>query len=460
MYNFIKQERVEPNKVNVLTRVKNFNEIYNLFDKSHANEQAERCVQCGDPYCHNGCPLGNMIPHWLKTLAENNFDLAFRLSNSTSPFPEIMGRVCPQDRLCEGACTLNDGYGAITIGSIETFISEEGFHQGKELPFPALNKGKKVAIVGSGPAGLSCATFLMRQGISVTMYERAPRAGGLLTYGIPNFKLEKSVIARRVEKLIEGGMVFVPQTTIGVDVNFHDLTTQFDAVFLGIGATRSNQAHIVGENGHNVFSAMDFLTAMQSKLFGEMHDEKYNVKGKKVVVIGGGDTAMDCLRTSIREGATSVQCLYRRDAKNMPGSKKEFKNADEEGAEFLFNVAPVSIKTDSNNNVSGIRLIKTALSEKDSNGRQKVIDVAGSEFDIEADVVIMALGFSPEAPSFLQENGINLTPWGGIIVDADYQTTCKGVFAGGDCYRGADLVVRAALDGRQAAMAISKTLLG
>ncbi|MEF3191806.1 MAG: glutamate synthase subunit beta [Campylobacterales bacterium] len=458
MQGYVFNERLEPAKRPVMERIKNFNEIYELYDQEEAQVQSERCIQCGDPYCHNKCPLHNFIPQWLKSTAARDLSLSFALSNESSPFPEIMGRVCPQDRLCEGACTLNDGHGAITIGSIETFISEEGFKAGLKPTFHAVKNGKKVAVIGSGPAGLSAATFLLRNGLSVTMFERANRAGGLLTYGIPSFKLDKSVVARRVEWLIEAGMELKCGVTVGQDISFDELVASYDALFLGIGATKSNSSGLLHEDAENVFMAIDFLTAIQKKLFGEASDAKYDVKGKNVVVIGGGDTAMDCLRTSIREGARSVRCLYRRDAANMPGSRKEYKNAIEEGAEFIFNVAPKALVVDENGHVVMVKMVKTELGEPDEKGRRRIVEVAGSEFDVEADVVIMALGFSPETPSFLAQSGIVFNSWGGIVVDARGMTSRPGVFAGGDAVRGADLVVNAAYDGREVAANIAAYL--
>ncbi len=459
MQNFINLERIEPEKRDSSDRVDDFREIYELFSKEEASSQASRCVQCGDPFCHSKCPLHNYIPYWLKSISGMKNELAFKLSNESNPYPEITGRICPQDRLCEGDCTLNDGHGAITIGSIETFISEHGFKKGLKPDFPGITTNKNVAIIGAGPAGLSCATYLLRAGIKVNMYERQNRAGGLMTYGIPGFKLDKEVVARRVKWLQEAGMSLHVNSEIGKEITFDDLVNEHDAIFLGIGAETSNRAKLVNENAKSVFMAMDFLRDIQRKLFHESYDKKYDVEGRNVVVIGGGDTAMDCLRTSLRQGAKSVKCLYRRDKYNMPGSKKEFKNSKEEGALFKYNATPKEVIVNSNNEVIAIEMQKTILSTKDASGRACVEIVKGSEFRVEADVIIFALGFSASTPTFLAENGIEVNKWGAIEVNKNYETSKSGVYAGGDCKRGSDLVVTAASEGKDAADAIVKSLL-
>lgn len=460
MREFLTIERIDPTKRGVVQRLKDFSEIYEPVDTHEASSQSDRCIQCGDPFCLNKCPLHNYIPQWLKAVAEKDLKFAFNLSNEPSPFPEVMGRVCPHDRLCEGDCTLNDGHGAITIGSIETFINEEGFKQGLKPYFPGITTDKKVAIIGSGPAGLSAATYLLRSGISVTMYERSDRAGGLLTYGIPNFKLDKKIVDRRVGLLEEAGLKLVLNCEVGKDIEFDEIADKHDALFLGLGATKSKTANIAGDHASNVYVAMEYLTAIQRKNFGFTYDKKFDFKDLEVVVIGGGDTAMDCVRTAKREGAKNVTCLYRRDAHNMPGSQREYKNAIEEGVEFSFYASPKEVILNDNGKAVSVHMAKTILGARDSSGRQKMEEIKGADFNVNADVVIMALGFDPVVPAFLAENGIAVNSWGGIVIDEQFQTTTHGVYAGGDCYRGADLVVTAAYDGREAARAMVKSLLG
>jgi glutamate synthase (NADPH) small chain len=458
MLNFTKFERVNPEKRDVLQRLKDFKEVYQVFTKQRAVEQSDRCMQCGDPYCHTGCPLGNFIPAWLKQTATKNPDLAFALSNETSPFPEILGRICPQDVLCEGACSLNTGHGAISIGAIETFISEDAFEKGMKPKFTEHKNDKKIAVIGSGPAGISAATFLLRKGFNVEMFERADRAGGLLMYGIPGFKLDKTTVDRRINWLLEAGMKLHVNCEIGKDKEISELEKEFDGIFLGIGSTKSNQVRIEGENAPNVHFAIDFLTGLQRRSLGSKNVDFIDVKDKKVVVIGGGDTAMDCVRTSVREGAETVKCLYRRDEANMPGSKKEVVNAKEEGVEFVFNVSPKSIKVE-NNIAVAVELLETSMSEPDSSGRQKVVINEGSEYLEEADIIILALGFSPEVPSFLKDLNVETNSWGGIEINSKFQTSNKKVYAGGDCQRGAHLAVTAAADGRDAARIMIKELI-
>lgn len=460
MREFLTTERIEAKKRLVVERTKDFGEIYEVFDRDDAATQSDRCIQCGDPFCLNKCPLHNYIPQWLKAVSEKDLEFAFKLSNEPSPFPEVMGRVCPHDRLCEGDCTLNDGHGAITIGSVETHITEEGFKQGFKPDFPGITTDKKVAIIGSGPAGLSAATYLLRSGIAVTMYERSDRAGGLLTYGIPNFKLDKKIVERRVKLLKEAGLELVLGCEVGKDISFEEIASKHDAMFIGVGATKAKSASLAGEQAPNVYDAMDYLTAIQRKNFKSDYDTKFDFKDKDVVVVGGGDTAMDCLRTAKREGARSVTCLYRRDSHNMPGSQKEYKNAMEEGVDFTFFASPKEVILNDEGKAVAVEMIKTTLGAKDDSGRQKMEEVKGSEFRVNADVIIMSLGFDPEVPSFLAENGIETNKWGGIIINEDtHETTTAGVYAGGDCYRGADLVVTAAYDGREAARSITKSLL-
>ena len=460
MREYLTTERIDPEKRLVVERLKDFSEIYEVFDKDNASSQSERCIQCGDPFCLNKCPLHNYIPQWLKSVGEKDSEFAFKLSNEPSPFPEVMGRICPHDRLCEGDCTLNDGHGAITIGSVETHITEAGFKAGLKPSFPGITTNKKVAVIGSGPAGLSVATYLLRSGIAVTMYEKADRAGGLLTYGIPGFKLDKKVVDRRIRLLQDAGLELVLNCEVGKDKTFEEIADTHDAMFIGVGATKPKFASLSGEKAPNVHVAMDYLTNIQKKNFKDSYDKTFDFKDLNVVVVGGGDTAMDCVRTAKREGAKSVTCLYRRDELNMPGSKKEFKNAMEESVDFTFLASPKEIILDENGHAIAIEYVKTKLGAKDESGRQRMEEVKDSQTRINADVVIMSLGFDPVVPPFLAENGIETNSWGGIIINEEtYETSTSGIYAGGDCFRGADLVVNAALDGREAARSIVDSLL-
>ncbi len=461
MQGFVETSREEPLKEDVNKRLLNFEEIYQFFNNRVVARQAERCVQCGDPFCTVvGCPLHNYIPQWLEAIAEKDLEKAFLLCNETSPFPEILGRVCPHNRLCEGACTLDDGYGAITIGAIEASITDLAFRAGYKLPFPGLTTGKKVAVVGSGPAGMSCAHFLLRAGIEVEMFERSDMPGGLLAYGIPGFKLDKSTVSHRFEILQQAGMTLHLNTGIGVDLPLKQLTTEFDAVFLGLGATNGKRAGISNEDHHQVFLAMEFLTNIQRRLAGKSWMERFAVLGKRVVVVGGGDTAMDCVRTAIREGAESVTCLYRRDAANMPGSTKEFHNATEEGITFMFNEAPKQVVLDDKGGLVGIDVIRTCLGDRDESGRQRIEEISDSEHCVPADVIIMALGFDQEPHPFLKQEGIEQEEWGNIKVNNQGRTSHAKIFAGGDCHLGADLAVTAAAEGRKSAFGIMTQLLG
>ncbi len=351
-------------------------------------------------------------------------ELAFALSNETSPFPEILGRICPQDVLCEGACSLNTGHGAVSIGAVETHLNERAFENGMKPKFAEISGDKKVAIIGSGPSGISAATFLLRKGIAVEMFEREDRAGGLLMYGIPGFKLDKTTVDRRINWLLEAGMKLHLNCEIGKDKSVSELDEEFDAIYLGIGAKQGRWARIDGEDASNAYLAMDFLTGIQKRNLGNQNTDFIDVNEKRVVVIGGGDTAMDCVRSSVREGAKSVKCLYRRDEANMPGSKKEVVNSKEEGVEFVFNVSPNRIIKEGENAV-GIELLKTGLSDPDESGRQRVEIIEGSEFIEDADIIIFALGFSPEAPEFLKELNVELNSWGGGVETINYQTSNK-----------------------------------
>lgn len=456
MYNYTKIERIDQKKINAKERLENYNEIYEAYTDETARGQSSRCIQCGIPYCaSSGCPLNNNIPHWLKFNAEGNDEMAFKISNETSPFPEILGKICPHNRLCEGACTLNDGHGAVTIGSIEVHINEKGFEKGLKPTFPKELSDKKVAIIGSGPAGISCANFLLRAGIKPVIFEKSDEPGGLLLYGIPEFKLEKKDVFRRIKLLLDAGMELKLNTEVGKDVSFDQLRQTYDAVFMSFGATEGRVLNHEGYNSDHVYMAVPFLTNIQKKRLGKDFDPKYNIRGKSVLVIGGGDTAMDCVRTSIRGGATSVKCVYRRAEQHMPGSDKEVKAAKEEGIEFIFTTAPKHFIADESGEIKGMKFVKTKVVQADNSNRGKVIEVEGSEFIMQADVIILALGFNHQQISFLKEVGIKTNDYGGIDVDEHYQTNLKGVYAGGDMVRGADLAVNAALDGREAAMKIA-----
>lgn len=462
MQSFVTTGRVEPCKADVAERLGNFEEIYRFFNRKEVAAQALRCVQCGDPFCAAiGCPLGNYIPQWLEAIAEKDLEKAFRLSNESSPFPEILGRVCPQGRLCEGACTLDDGYGAISIGAIEASITDLGFKAGFQIEFPELRPGLSVAVIGSGPAGFSCAHFLLRAGITVEMYERAERPGGLLTWGIPGFKLDKEIVDNRFRILRKAGLHLHLGKELGRDLPLEQLLERHDAVFLGLGAACGKKAGLEGEGHPQVFMAMDYLTQMQRRRFGQSWEDRFSVLGKRVVVIGGGDTAMDCLRTAVREGADRVVCLYRRDQANMPGSRKEFHNAVEEGVEFFFNESPKQLVFDGGDALVGVEAVKTRMGEPGGDGRRRAENIEGSEHCVPADLVILALGFDAEENPFIRQAGLAMDEWGRILVDPRTGRTSHGkLYAGGDCHRGADLVVTAAADGRRAAFAIMEQLLG
>ena len=462
MQSFTETHREEPHKAEIADRLRNFDEVYRFFDNLQVQRQAERCVQCGDPFCAvNGCPLQNYIPQWLEAIAARDLERAFRLSNESSPFPEVLGRVCPKSLLCEGACTLDDGHGAITIGAVEASITDLAFAAGMELEFPGVTSDKRVAVVGSGPAGISCAHFLLRAGIGVDMFERADLPGGLLTYGIPGFKLDKKIVNFRFELLKKAGLTLHLNRTLGRDLQLQTLLKDYDAVFLGLGATRGKCPGIENQDHPHVHMAMNFLTHQQRRIFGLDWDLRYDVRGKRVVVVGGGDTAMDCVRTAIRDASTSVTCLYRRDQFNMPGSRKEFHNAVEEGVEFCFNESPTRVLVDEQGELIGINMIKTELGAPGKDGRQRVSVIEGTEQCVAADVIIMALGFDMETVPGLREAGVETGDWGQILIDPQNgQTGNDKVFAGGDCQRGADLVVTAAADGRRAALAMMARLLG
>jgi glutamate synthase (NADPH/NADH) small chain len=391
-------------------------------------------------------------------VAEDNLKLAFDISNETSPFPEILGRICPHEKLCEGSCTLYDGHGAITIGAAEIFISEKGLEAGFELNFQPLRENVSVAIIGAGPAGLSCAHFLLRAGIKPVIYERSDKAGGLLTYGIPGFKLEKDIVEKRIDVLKRHGLEIKLNTEVGKDISFETLQKNHQAIFLSTGATEGKVLEHQAYNQANIFMAVPFLTNVQKKLAGKKYDKSYSVENKKVVVIGGGDTAMDCMRTAIREGAKTVKCYYRRDETSMPGSRKEVKAAKEEGVEFVFNKQPKRFCSNERDLVYGIEFNTTKLIEGTSK-TTILTEIENSNEIVEADIFIMALGFDNEKIKFLEDHKIGTNSSGIIKTLNENETSLEGVFAGGDAVRGADLAVRAAYDGREAANKITEYVL-
>jgi glutamate synthase (NADPH) small chain len=450
--------RESPPKRAAAERICDFDEIYGLFDEATARAQASRCVNCGDPPCANTCPLGNRIPEWLGLAADGRFLEAAELSRSTSNMPEICSRVCPQDRLCEGACTLNARSDPVSIGAVEKFINEYAFAHHAVEASPAPPNGHKVAVVGSGPGGITCADQLAKLGYAVTIFESLGRPGGLLVNGIPSFKLEKSVVERRFDLLRRRGVTLRCDVTVGRDISLSRLREQFDAVYLAIGAQKPKELGIPGADLAGVFHALPFL--IQKNLGDTSQGEPIEIKGKRVAVLGGGDTAMDCLRTAIRCGAHEAICVYRRDLENMPGSRREYINATEEGAQFMFLTNPVALLGDSNGRVAQARCVRMELGEPDANGRRKPRPIPGSEFTMPVDVVLIAYGFDP-VPIFPGGNSdkIEVNKWGGVVVDSNQMTSVPGVFAGGDLVRGPDLVVRAVRDSRRAAAAINQYVM-
>lgn len=455
--------RGEPDKLVIDARKTGFDEIYLPFRSAQAKQEASRCLKCGEhSICEWTCPLHNHIPQWIERVTAGDIDAAVELSHQTNCLPEITGRVCPQDRLCEGACTVRDEYGAVTIGNIERYISDRALANGWRPDLSDVRQSdKRVAIIGAGPAGLACADVLARHGISATVFDRHPEIGGLLTFGIPAFKLDKSLLARRREIFSAMGIHFELNCEVGRDVRLETLLDEYDAVFVGVGTYRSMKADLPNEDAPGVYDALPFLIANTKQLMGldEHPDEPYiNTAGLNVVVLGGGDTAMDCVRTALRHGASKVTCAYRRDEANMPGSKKEVKNAREEGANFEFNVQPVELELNAEGRVCGVRFLRTELGEPDAQGRRRPVPIAGSEFVMPADAVIMAFGFHPHGMPWLETHGVKVDSWGRIAANVEsayrYQTTNPKIFAGGDAVRGADLVVTAMAEGRHAAQGI------
>jgi glutamate synthase (NADPH/NADH) small chain len=458
-FQFVELKRVDPEKKPVDTRVKEYREIYGGFDQESAAAQAERCLACGNPYCEWRCPVHNYIPNWLKLVTEGNIDEAAELAHRTNTLPEVCGRVCPQDRLCEGACTLATGFGAVTIGAVEKYITDTALEQGWRPDMSQVkDTGKRVAVIGAGPAGLGCADVLVRNGVKPVVYDRHPEIGGLLTFGIPEFKLEKEVIKRRRAVMEEMGIEFVLNTSVGQDISFEQLLNDYDAVFLGMGTYTYMKGGFPGEDLPGVYEALPFLISNVNHCLGLEKDsgEFISMQGQRVVVLGGGDTAMDCNRTSIRQGAKSVTCAYRRDEANMPGSKREVANAKEEGVQFLWNRQPIEIV--GNGKVEGVKMVTTQLGEPDERGRRRPEPVPGSEEIVPADRVIVAFGFRPSPPDWLAEHDIQCDDGGRVRAPAEhefkFQTSNPKVFAGGDMVRGSDLVVTAVYEGRQAAEGI------
>ena len=458
-FQFLEVGRYDPNKKNIEERKINFVEIYGDYNQSEASNQSHRCLDCGNPYCEWKCPVHNYIPDWLKLVNDGNIMEAADLCHQTNSLPEMCGRVCPQDRLCEGACTLNDGFGAVSIGNIEKYITDKAIDMGWR---PDLSNRvwtqKKVAIVGAGPAGIGCADILIRAGIHCDVYDKQPEIGGLLTFGIPEFKLEKSVVRRRRKILEEMGIKFHLNKEIGKDISFKKLHEKYDAVFLGVGTYTSLEGGFKGEDLPQAHKAIDYLIGNTNHLlkFKQKESDYINFKGKDVVILGGGDTAMDCNRTAIRQGAKSVTCLYRRDEKNMPGSRREVINAKEEGVQFEFNIQPIEII--GRRNVEGVKTIQTKLGEPDQNGRRVPVPIQNSEKIYPADEVIVAFGFRANPAHWFKDYKIQ-TDKSGLVVAPEkqefkFQTTNPKIFSGGDMVRGSDLVVTAIWEGREAAKSI------
>jgi len=464
MLKFVDIGQQTPPKREVENRKKDFGEIYKEFINEKATEQSSRCSQCGVPFCQVHCPLSNNIPDWLKLTAEGRLKEAYELSQSTNNMPEVCGRICPQDRLCEGNCVIEQsGHGTVTIGSIEKFITDTAWENGWVKPIELKNeKNQSVGIIGAGPAGLAAAEELRKQGYKITIYDRYDRAGGLLIYGIPNFKLEKFVVERRTKLLEEGGIEFIQNFEVGKDASLDQLRKKHDAILIATGVYKAREIDLPGNDLNNIFPAMDFLTASNKKGLGdkvELFDRgTLNAEGKDVVVIGGGDTAMDCVRTSIRQKAKSVKCLYRRDKENMPGSAREVANAEEEGVDFVWLSSPKEFK--GTNKIEKLIVNKIKLGEPDESGRRKPEIQNGSDFEVKADMVIKALGFDPEdLPTLFDCNDLKVSKWGTVKIDFDtMETNLKGVFAAGDIVRGASLVVWAIKDGRDVAKSIKDYL--
>ena len=464
MLKFVNIGQQNPPKRDTDNRKEDFNEIYKEFIHGKAQEQSSRCSQCGVPFCQVHCPLSNNIPDWLKLTAEGRLEEAYNLAQSTNNMPEVCGRICPQDRLCEGNCVIEQsGHGTVTIGSVEKFITDNAWANGWVKPIKIEKElNQSIGIIGSGPAGLACAEQLRKKGYKITVYDRYDRAGGLLIYGIPNFKLEKEVVERRIKLLKDGGINFKLNFEVGKDATLDELKKKHDAILIATGVYKPREIDIKGSDLGNIFPAMEFLTTSNKKGLGDkvenFENGTLNAKDKNVVVIGGGDTAMDCVRTAVRQKAKSVKCLYRRDKENMPGSAREVANAEEEGVEFVWLSGPKEFI--GKNKVEKVLVNKMKLGDPDDGGRRKPIIDEGSEYEIETDIVIKSLGFDPEdLPKLFNEKDLQVSKWGTIKIDFDtMETNLKGVFAAGDIVRGASLVVWAIKDGRDVAESIDKLL--
>ncbi|MDA6066503.1 FAD-dependent oxidoreductase [Idiomarina abyssalis] len=459
IYQFLDVQRIDPPKRSVEERRIEFKEIYDPMPGVQLKGQADRCLDCGNPYCEWQCPVHNYIPQWLELANEGRVIEAAELMHKTNSLPEVCGRVCPQDRLCEGACTLNDGFGAVTIGSIEKQMVDEAFKQGWRPDLSGvIQRRERVAVIGAGPAGLACADVLARNGVKAVVYDRYPEIGGLLTYGIPPFKLDKAVMTLRREIFTNMGIEFKLGVDVGKDISFAELEANYDAVFLALGTYKALDGKLKGLDAEGVYPALPFLIGNTQRLMAHEPMSQYpliDVKDETVVVLGGGDTAMDCVRTSIRQGAKSVVCAYRRDEGNMPGSRKEVQNAREEGVSFEFNLQPLEVVTDGTGKVSGVKMVRTELGPADEDGRRRPQPLPESEFLMPATAVIIAFGYQPNPPEWLQQHKVELSDWGTVLATGDtefaMQTSNPKIFAGGDMVRGADLVVTAIAEGRNAA---------
>jgi glutamate synthase (NADPH/NADH) small chain len=466
MLTFVAVDQQTPEKREAEERRADFHEIYADFIEAKANEQSSRCSQCGVPFCQTHCPLGNNIPDWLMLTANGRLEEAYEISAATSNMPEICGRICPQDRLCEGGCVIEQsGHGAVTIGAVERYITDTAWERGWVQPVKPLRElSQSIGIIGAGPAGLSAADELRSAGYRVTVYDRHDRAGGLLIYGIPNFKLEKEIVERRVKRLADGGVEFRLGVDVGKDITFAELRQTHDAILVATGVYKSKELTAPGSDAKGVLKALDFLIAANKVGLGETVADfasgKLNAEKKNVVVIGGGDTAMDCVRTAIRQGAKSVTCLYRRDRANMPGSQREVANAEEEGVKFDWLAAPSAVTEKKGGGAKGVRAVRMRLGPPDASGRQAPEEIPGSDYESKADMVIKALGFDPEdLPAHFAETALSVNRWGGVKVDyRSMMTTMDGVFAAGDIVRGASLVVWAIKEGRDAAASIDAYL--